>query len=296
MSLYATLGETELEVVSWMDGLDIRYGSSFSEHALIGRKPAMQHTGWSPDELSFSVTLHSSWCNPADEVRGLKDHMDAATPLDFVLGNGEYRGVFVIVDLSVTYRQTNGTGTVISLEASLRLREYVGDPAKPNPPGVFSRGMYVPPVTASTDVLSTVSGQDAAPAPEAAKAVSQAVSSASEVSQAAGRTASMAATLLSEGESALQAARELSDDLRAIASRLPIAAFSAISSLPGASDVMAAYNSAKRDLGFASDAMRTVEGGVSAARSARKAAESLARVRPALSGIAAKVAIRGIQL
>jgi hypothetical protein len=59
---------------------------------------------------------------------------------------------------------------------------------------------------------------------------------------------------------------------------------------------MAAYNSTKSELGFASDAIRTVEGAVSAARSARKAAEALADVRPALSGIAAKVAIRSVQL
>jgi hypothetical protein len=222
--------------------------------------------------------------------------MVAATPLDFVLGNGEYRGVFVIVDLSVTYRQTNGAGTVISLEASLRLREYVGDPAKPNPPGVFSRGMYVPPVTASTDVLSTVSGQDRRPRSGSGKGCQS--GSILDIRGCPGRRAhcERGRHASFRGESALQAARELSDDLRAIASRLPIAAFSAISSLPGASDVMAAYNSAKSELGFASDAIRTVEGAVSAARSARRAAEVLMDVRPALSGIAAKVAIRGVQL
>lgn len=63
MSLYATLGETELEIITWLDGLSVRYGADYAEQGLIGRKSLLQYTGHRPDEVRIGARLHASWCN-----------------------------------------------------------------------------------------------------------------------------------------------------------------------------------------------------------------------------------------
>ena len=36
-NIYAVLGETELEIIAWLDGLDMRFAAHYAEQALIGR-------------------------------------------------------------------------------------------------------------------------------------------------------------------------------------------------------------------------------------------------------------------
>ena len=143
-NIYAVLGETELEVISWLDGLDMRFAARYAEQALIGRKGLLQHTGFAPDEVKMRVLLHAQWCQPAEELAKLKRIMDDTEPVAFVLGSGEYRGVFVLTDMDVTSTQTDGDGVAIAFEAEMSLMEYIGDPALQNPPGVIAKGYRIP--------------------------------------------------------------------------------------------------------------------------------------------------------
>lgn len=143
MSVYATLGTHTIELLSGPVSFENKSAAVFAEHSLIGRKSAMQHTGFTPDDISFSIRLHSLWCNPAEQMQALKDIADAAKPVAFVFATGEYRGTFVILEITQTTVQTDGQGALIGLEASLTLKEYIGDPVKPNPPGVLSVGVRI---------------------------------------------------------------------------------------------------------------------------------------------------------
>ena len=143
-NIYAVLGTTELEVITWLSGLDVRFGARYAEQALIGRKGLLQHTGFAPDEIKMRVLLHAQWCQPAEELARIKRIMDDTEPVAFVLGSGEYRGVFVVADLDVSSVQTDGSGVAIAFEAEISLREYIGDPAMPSPPGVIAQGFRIP--------------------------------------------------------------------------------------------------------------------------------------------------------
>ncbi len=54
--------------------------------------------------------------------------MKAHQALALVFGNGDYRGWFVITDVTATSEQTDSTGNVLAVNASASLREYIGDP------------------------------------------------------------------------------------------------------------------------------------------------------------------------
>lgn len=137
MSVYATLGELELDVLSWFASHDSRYAAVFAEHGLIGRKPALQATGLALDEHQISTLLHHVATDPGAELRAIKELKDAFSVLPFVFASGEYLGTFVITELDVTAVKTDAKGVRLATEVSLRLKEYTGDPAKPNPPGVI---------------------------------------------------------------------------------------------------------------------------------------------------------------
>ncbi|PIQ25422.1 hypothetical protein COW20_15285 [bacterium (Candidatus Blackallbacteria) CG13_big_fil_rev_8_21_14_2_50_49_14] len=158
MTAFATLGDTEIEVLTGPSELGVKYSASYADLALIGRKSGLQFTGFSPDEISWRVLLHSNWCDPAYELRKLKEHMDNQDTLSLVMGTGEYRGVFVIPDLDVALRHTDPSGNIIAMELNLALKEYTGDPAKPNPPGVIVDTLPIEAITNPTVLLTEPPG------------------------------------------------------------------------------------------------------------------------------------------
>ncbi len=63
--------------------------------------------------------------------------MKAHQALALVFGNGDYRGWFVITDVTATSEQTDSTGNVLAVNATASLREYIGDPKNPlQPPAI----------------------------------------------------------------------------------------------------------------------------------------------------------------
>jgi len=295
MSLYAVLDDIELEIITWLDGLDMRFGSAYAEQGLIGRKSILQHTGFSPDEVEIAAALHASWCNPAEEVARLKDAMDAARPLAFVLGTGEYRGVFVITDLEVTTRQTDGYGSVIAFECKIRLKEYVGDPAEPIPPGVIRDGLRIP--IAAEEAQAWMPGEAGGPLDAMGAAAGDAVSAFGAVAQAASDVATLASIAQAAPASASMMLPAVAQSVAQAAGALPVEAFSKLQTVAAvasdAAQVVGAMQSAKGLLDGASSALGSGLSGVSAALwSARAAQGALDGAREAVSRIAGMAALR----
>lgn len=253
MSVYAVLGETELEVIAWLDGLDMRFAAHYAEQALIGRKGLLQHTGFAPDEVKMRVLLHAQWCQPAEELARLKRIMDDTEPVAFVLGSGEYRGVFVLTELDVTSTQTDGSGVAIAFEVEVQLKEHVGNPSRPNPPGVIAQGYRIPIGAAMDEPADGADGELATVAdgePDAAAglgsrlsvAVSQAVSVVGQVASAVSEVRSLVSLAASSPAVALSLIAGRAEGLLDAAGALPVEAFAALghavhAALPLADDV-----------------------------------------------------------
>ena len=82
--------------------------------------------------------------------------MKAHQALALVFGNGDYRGWFVIIDVTATSEQTDSTGNVLAVNATASLREYIGDPKNPlQPPAIRTT---VPGVGAVSGAVPSPSG------------------------------------------------------------------------------------------------------------------------------------------
>lgn len=159
--MYALLGDIQFNQVTAFDGLELQTGSDYAEHALIGRKPRLQVVGEKLDEMRWALVYHANYCDPEFEIGRLVLARRAHAPMPFIQGNGDYRGTFVITELSTVARHTDKLGTLISVEVSMTLREYTGDPAKPLAPAVIRAGASLP-VPLTRQVLPGVSLTSAA--------------------------------------------------------------------------------------------------------------------------------------
>jgi len=121
--MYAVLGDVEFELITYFDGLDVQFGVDYAEHARIGQKPRLQWVGDKLDEMRIQLVFHASYCDPEQEFLKLLAAMRTREARQFVLGNGTYKGWFVVTELSGTSRQTDGKGALIAMEASTTLRE-----------------------------------------------------------------------------------------------------------------------------------------------------------------------------
>ncbi|MCT2386796.1 phage tail protein [Erwinia pyrifoliae] len=138
--MFAILGNIEFELITYWDGFEATFGVDYAEHARIQGKPGLQFVGDKLDEIQISLVFHQHYCVPDVELARLRTAMKAHQALALVFGNGDYRGWFVITDVSATSEQTDGTGNVLALNATVSLREYIGDPKNPlTPPAIKSQ-------------------------------------------------------------------------------------------------------------------------------------------------------------
>jgi phage protein U len=297
VSLYAVLNDVELEIITWLDGLSMRYGAEYAEQGLIGRKSLLQYTGHRPDEVKIDARLHAQWCNPADEVRKIKDKMDAKEPVAFVLGTGEYRGVFVITEAEVTTTQTDGYGSAIAFELSITLREYVGDPAQPNPPGVVMGGYRIPIEAATVDDFALIEDAPLSSPGGIAQMAADGLSAIARGIELAADVASFAALAQSHPASALLALPGLADAVSAFGVTIPVEALDALRDVAAVIDeakqARSAFQSAREQFGMAAAALGGGLSGVSSALSSvRAGAQALEDVRDSVGRIAATAASR----
>jgi len=296
--VYAVLGETELEIIAWLSGLDMRFSANYAEQPLIGRKGLLQHTGFTPDELKMRVLLHAQWCNPATEVAKLKRLLDEAEPVAFVLGSGEYRGVFVLNELEVVSTQTDGSGVAIAFEANASLREYVGDPALPAAPGVIAQGYRIP--VGAALPFGPASGGPSGPFSGAVAALRDALSAVGQVGQAVSQVHSLVALAQASPLAATSVLASRSDGLRQAAQALPVAAFDALAGVAGVATDAAQVATAFRGAQFALQESADLIGGSdplaalgAAAGRAQQAVWFCDRAKAGLSRLALRTTVRG---
>lgn len=186
--MYAVLGSIQFNLITYFDGFQARFGVEYAEHPLLKGKPRLQATGGRLDEIQIELAFNHVYCQPEVELVKLKNAMATQQALSFAMGNGDYKGRFVITELEATSRQTDRVGTVLCMEARVSLKEFVpppGPPAKTGPavtpappspnaknePWTIIRGNTVPapisPVAKENSGWSIIPGSAvSAPAPE----------------------------------------------------------------------------------------------------------------------------------
>jgi phage protein U len=124
--MLAVLGDIEFEVAGGLTGLEQRGTADWAEHPRIQGKPRLEWIGEGLDECSLSITLHAWLGDPEARLRALRQAKSQHEPLAFVLGSGDYLGMFVITEVSNAVRRTTGTGQLFASTVQVSLREYTG--------------------------------------------------------------------------------------------------------------------------------------------------------------------------
>ncbi|HAM6769288.1 TPA: phage tail protein, partial [Escherichia coli] len=154
--MFAVLGDIEFELITYWDGFEATFGVDYAEHARIGGKPGLQFVGDRLDEIQITLVFHQHYCVPDVELARLRTAMKAHQALALVFGNGDYRGWFVITDVTATSEQTDSTGNVLAVSATVSLREYTGDPKNTlQPPAIRTK---LPGVGAVSGAIPSPSG------------------------------------------------------------------------------------------------------------------------------------------
>jgi phage protein U len=164
--MWAVLGTIEFKLLAAPTTLDTTYAADYAEHSLINRKPRLQFTGLKTDDIKIDLTFHIDFCDPEAELEKLNEALSAHISLALVYGNGKYAGEFVITEIVSKLKHTAPNGKVLLLDASVTLREYPGDPAKPKAPAVrpVSQGLPIaslasPKKVVENSIPGNVSGQ-----------------------------------------------------------------------------------------------------------------------------------------
>ena len=111
-------GDIEFELITYWDGFEATFGVDYAEHPRIEGKPGLQFVGDKLDEIQISLVFHQHYCVPDVELVRLRTAMKAHQALALVFGNGDYRGWFVITDVTATSEQTDSTGNVLAVNAT----------------------------------------------------------------------------------------------------------------------------------------------------------------------------------
>lgn len=304
--MFALLGDVQFDLITYFDGFESQFGADYAEHPLIEGKPRLQFIGDKLDEIRIQLAFHLHYCDPEAELAKLKDALAAHQAMALVLGNGDYKGWFVLTDVQATSKHTDKAGTLIALEASITLREFVGDKKNPlQPPAVQPK---LPPAAAKALPASQTAGVATLASGAAAVRdnIRQAVTYANQAQSAlrvAVDAARVAQKLRDNPLAALGRVPSLLTGMKQVAGPLenlsPTLA-SLTSQLPEASSILRASNNALGAVRNAQGALSAVSAGTVTGRidylagQLSTATGALESAAPSISKLAGKVVTRTI--
>lgn len=124
--MFAQLGTIQFELITYFNGIQESSSYNYAQHERINQKPLLQFLGENLNAIDIKLNFHLSFCNPKEELDKLKNVATLGTPLQFIKGNGDYVGVFVISSIESSTEQTSSEGDILSIQVELKLLEYTG--------------------------------------------------------------------------------------------------------------------------------------------------------------------------
>lgn len=131
--MWAVLGDIEFELTNHPTRQEERTATDYAQHPLIQSKPRLELVADALDELTLELMFHAGLHDPEAQIRRLKAAKSAHQPLPYVLGSGDYRGIYLITEVTITTRKTTDQGRLVAATVSVSLLEYTGRYSKPLP-------------------------------------------------------------------------------------------------------------------------------------------------------------------
>lgn len=124
--MFAQLGSIVFQGLIGFNDLSFNGDESvYAEFALINKKPRLQKTGDTLQEINFDIKFHAEFCNPAKQLAALKLAKDNGNVLPLLMGNGIYVGDYVITTMPYTVDDAFPDGTILQATVSVTIKEYI---------------------------------------------------------------------------------------------------------------------------------------------------------------------------
>jgi len=133
--MFALLGEIPFEVLGSPETFESSRHFYYAEHRIIEDRPRLQWLAAELESITLAMLFHTSFTNPAAQLASLlaaaRDHQARA----LVLGNGVFRGFFVVESVATSDIQLGADAAPIAIRVRANLREWAPgsefDPAAP---------------------------------------------------------------------------------------------------------------------------------------------------------------------
>ena len=124
---YALLGGIAFDLLNAPTALDERHTAVFAEHQVLSGKPRLQAMGLDLVEMTLRLNLHHKLGDVERRYQALKEAKSGQQALALMMGNNQFRGHYVITELSSTIVFTDDKGNALAREVNVSLREFVGN-------------------------------------------------------------------------------------------------------------------------------------------------------------------------
>jgi phage protein U len=149
--MFALLGEISFQVIGSPEIFESSRRFDYAEHRVVEDLPRLQWLAPELEHITLAMLFHASFTDPTAQLAALlaagEDHQARA----LVLGNGVFRGFFVVESVATSDIQLGADATPIAIRVRASLREWVPgsefDPAAP--PRLASAPLGIAPVAIS---------------------------------------------------------------------------------------------------------------------------------------------------
>ncbi|HVB82183.1 MAG TPA: phage tail protein [Candidatus Binataceae bacterium] len=133
--MFALFGEIPFQVIGSPEILESSRRFDYAEHRVVEDRPRLQWLAAELESITLAMLFHASFTDPALQLEALLaagyDHQARA----LVLGNGTFRGFFVVESVVTSAIQLGADATPIAIRVQAKLREWAPgsefDPAAP---------------------------------------------------------------------------------------------------------------------------------------------------------------------
>ncbi|MGA7760930.1 MAG: phage tail protein [Candidatus Binataceae bacterium] len=149
--MFALLGEISFEVIGSHEVFESSRRFYYAEHRVVEDRPRLQWLAAELESITLAMLFHTSFTDPAAQLASLLAAADDHQARALVLGNGVFRGFFVVASVATSDIQLGADATPIAIRVRTSLREWVpGSEFDPSaPPQLASAPLGIAPVAIS---------------------------------------------------------------------------------------------------------------------------------------------------
>jgi phage protein U len=136
--MFALLGEISFQAIGSPETFESSRRFNYAEHRVVEGRPRLQWLAAELERITIAMLFHASFTNPAAQLAALLTAGDDHQARALVLGNGVFRGYFVVEAIATSDIQLADDATPLAIRVRTSLREWAPgsefDPAAPPRP------------------------------------------------------------------------------------------------------------------------------------------------------------------